>query len=179
MDREVREQIKKEFEEIGIKIEFGSVYIFTNVQEVNNFQFKEIASILEKHGLKYVESGVSDDKTIWIQHEVENIQDTLNEIKKKLDKDFMTYSEVDSEISLFVYNVYYTLYVTSTTQEFWSRLEKHSLEIFEMRIVDGKIRLYMRAGDIRWCNNVCKEYRLKDWLLYNLLLPLPPLRIAF
>lgn len=152
MDREVREQIKKEFEEIGIKIDFGSVYIFTNVQEINNFQFKEIMSIFEKHGLKSVEVGVSTkDKTIWFQHGVENVQEKLNEIKKKLDKDFMTYSEVDSEISLFDYNVYYILYVTSTSQEFWSRLEKHSLEIFEMRIVDGKIRLYMRAGDIRWC----------------------------
>ena len=81
--------------------------------------------------------------------ENEKIKQKLEIMKKKLDKDFMTYSEVDSEISLFVYSVYYTLYINSTTQEFWNRLEKNNLKIYEMRIYDGKIRLYMKVRDIR------------------------------
>lgn len=81
--------------------------------------------------------------------ENEKIKQKLEIMKKKLDKDFMTYSEVDSEISLFVYSVYYTLYINSTTQEFWDRLEKNNLKIYEMRIYDGKIRLYMKVIDIR------------------------------
>ena len=81
--------------------------------------------------------------------ENEKIKQKLEIMKKKLDKDFMTYSEVDSEISLFVYGVYYTLYINSTTQEFWDRLEKNNLKIYEMRIYDGKIRLHMKVGDIR------------------------------
>ena len=80
---------------------------------------------------------------------IELTKKKLEIIKTKLDKDFMTYSMRDSEISIFMYNVYYTLYIDFTTQEFWDRLEKNNLKIYEMRIYDGKIRLHMKVGDIR------------------------------
>ena len=76
-------------------------------------------------------------------------QEILDEIKIKLDKDFATYSIIETEISIYVYNIYYHINVRSTTPEFWNRLIKNNLAIYDMYSIDDTITLFIFVGDIR------------------------------
>ena len=76
-------------------------------------------------------------------------QEILDEIKIKLDKDFATYFSIESDISIHIYNVYYYIFVRSTNSEFWNRLIKNNLAIYEIYSVDNLITLKIYVGDIR------------------------------
>ena len=80
---------------------------------------------------------------------MKSTQEKLDEIKIKLDKDFATYSYTDSIAYRFIYSVYYEIKVISTTQDFWNRLTKNNLAIYEIYSIDSLITLKIYVGDIR------------------------------
>ena len=83
-------------------------------------------------------------------------QEILNEIKIKLDKDFSTYFSIESDISIHIYNVYYYIFVRSVNHEFWNRLIKNNLTIYEIYSLDDLITLKIYVDDIRKLLKVIK-----------------------
>jgi len=141
-----KEQIKKEFEEIGIKIDFDNIYLFTDIQEINNFQFKEIESILEKHELKFIESGITKNKNIWFQLKKYN-QSKLTMIKNDLDKKFKDYIYLDTEIAVKDNSVLYYLKTHFLASNFWEIIKENNLELWFICHYEKYILLTIYVGD--------------------------------
>ena len=143
-----KEQIKKEFEEIGIKIDFDNIYLFTDIQEINDFQFKEIESILKKHELKFIESGTSKNKNIWLQLKKYEVNQTkLTTIKNDLDKKFESYIYSDTEIKVSDNCVLYYLKTHFLGPNFWEIIEKNNLELWFICHYEKYILLTIYVGD--------------------------------
>ena len=80
---------------------------------------------------------------------MKSTQEKLEEIKIKLDKDFSAYIYTDSIVYTLGYSVYYEINVLITTQEFWNRLMKYNLAIYEINSINDLIILKIYVGDIR------------------------------